>query len=55
MSEAPETSKRDEPSTESVAGTAAPPQAAGWRRHVSPALVIAVAAFLVVAWQWGQA
>ena len=54
MSEAPETAKRDdEPSAESAARPApAPPRSAGWRRRVSPALLIAVAAFLVAAWQW---
>jgi uroporphyrin-3 C-methyltransferase len=50
MSEAPETEKRDEPAATGPAAPA-PPQT-GWRRHVTLALLVAVAAFVVAAWQW---
>src|SRR5688572_32922796 len=53
---APGAAQRDGISAESAARPAAPapapPRSAGWRRRVSPALLVAVAAFLVAAWQW---
>jgi uroporphyrin-3 C-methyltransferase len=67
MSESPETAKRDDTSAaapgtaqrhggsaESAPGTAAPAPApsTGWRRRVSPALLIALAALLLATWQW---
>jgi uroporphyrin-3 C-methyltransferase len=55
MSESPEAAKRDEPAAESGPGTEAPalaPQPVGWRRYVSTALAMALAALAVSAWQW---
>jgi uroporphyrin-3 C-methyltransferase len=57
MSESPEAAKRDEPAAESGPGTEAPalaPQPVGWRRYVSTALVIALVALAVSAWQWHE-
>ena len=57
MSEAPDTAKRDETAVATAVATqpAAPAPAAGaagWRRHLSLALLLAVTALAVAGWQW---
>ena len=54
MSEAPEAAKPEESAVSAAEARTPPPAAktAAWKRHLSPAVLIAVAALVLAAWQW---